>query len=509
MFVLVLLIIAITSLSAVSAADLNTTDEVVGDEVSVDGDLEQTDDVVLDANTGTFTQLNSLVSKGSTVSLQKDYAYVCPDDSDYQDGITINREVTINGNGHTIYCNGARAFIIGENAKVTINGVHFVNNGEANYYNGGIIYNYGYLAVIDCEFTNSTTAAEGGAIYSRSQLLVDSCNFTYNYADSDDITAGGAISSYGYMLVYNSYFLHNAAKYGGAICANGSSLIMQSELSWNSALYRGGAVINDVGSTTIVQTSILFMNSADYGGALYDCVANLTYFDYNIAYQKGHHMAYGVALDSLFYMDSTNKNYNDNIFLDTKVAYNVKLSCSKTTINYSEKLAVKVIDIFGTPVPGITVKVKIKTSSGFKYFTGKTNANGIAYISITAAPGTYKNVVITSGSAQMILGGSKTISKMVIKKETPKITASAKTFKLKATKKYTITVKGSKGVAVKNTNVKIKVNGVTYSAKTNANGQATFTLSKLNRKGSFSSTITIAANTNYNKATKTVTIKVA
>ena len=62
-FVLVLLIVAISALSAVSATDLNTTDEVIADEVSVDGQLEQTDDVSLEAGNGNnFTRLNQIIS---------------------------------------------------------------------------------------------------------------------------------------------------------------------------------------------------------------------------------------------------------------------------------------------------------------------------------------------------------------------------------------------------------------------------------------------------------------
>jgi hypothetical protein len=96
---------------------------------------------------------------------------------------------------------------------------------------------------------------------------------------------------------------------------------------------------------------------------------------------------------------------------------------------------------------------------------------------------------------------------LVVKKGTAKIIASDKSYKLKATKKYTITLKNTNGAVVKNSQVKIKVNGVTYKATTNSKGKATFTLSKLNKKGSFTSTITFS-NSNYNKVTKKVKITV-
>ena len=75
-FVLILLIFAIVSLSTVSANDLSTSDEVIGDDVSIDCELGQTEDAILDASGNTFTDLNNKISSsGSMVSLDRDYYY--------------------------------------------------------------------------------------------------------------------------------------------------------------------------------------------------------------------------------------------------------------------------------------------------------------------------------------------------------------------------------------------------------------------------------------------------
>ena len=60
---------------------------------------------------------------------------------------------------------------------------------------------------------------------------------------------------------------------------------------------------------------------------------------------------------------------------------------------------------------------------------------------------------------------------------------------------------------MRNTKVSLKVNGKTYTAKTNAKGLATFKITKLTKKGSFKATVNYAGSNNYNKVTKTVTIK--
>lgn len=76
------------------------------------------------------------------------------------------------------------------------------------------------------------------------------------------------------------------------------------------------------------------------------------------------------------------------------------------------------------------------------------------------------------------------------------------------TKKYKIALKNKFGKAIKKAKVKLKVNGRTYSAKTNSKGKATFKITKLKRKGTFKATIKYAGNSYYKKASKKVKIKV-
>jgi hypothetical protein len=69
-------------------------------------------------------------------------------------------------------------------------------------------------------------------------------------------------------------------------------------------------------------------------------------------------------------------------------------------------------------------------------------------------------------------------------------------------------MKTNKNKALKNVLVYIKVNGKTYSAKTNSKGQATFKLTKLTKAGKFNAAITFKGNNYYNKLSKTVKITV-
>ena len=98
--------------------------------------------------------------------------------------------------------------------------------------------------------------------------------------------------------------------------------------------------------------------------------------------------------------------------------------------------------------------------------------------------------------------------KIIIKKATPKLTASAKTFKKSLkTKKYTVTLKTNQNKVMKNTKLTLKVNKKTYTATTNSKGQATFKITKLTKKGTFKATITYKGSAYYNKVTKNINIK--
>ena len=104
---------------------------------------------------------------------------------------------------------------------------------------------------------------------------------------------------------------------------------------------------------------------------------------------------------------------------------------------------------------------------------------------------------------------------VTVNKKPVTITAAAKTYKSTAkTKKYTVTLKTIKGSSVDGKTyfgagkkVVLKINGKTYSAKTNAKGQATFSL-KITKKGKYSAFISYAGDNTYKSTTKTVKINI-
>ena len=105
-------------------------------------------------------------------------------------------------------------------------------------------------------------------------------------------------------------------------------------------------------------------------------------------------------------------------------------------------------------------------------------------------------------------------SKLTVVQKSTSITASAKTFKSTAkTKKITVTLKTIKNKYDGKTYLKsgkaitLKINGVTYTAKTNAKGQATFSI-KLTKKGTFTAAINFAGDKTYKASSKSIKITI-
>ena len=184
-------------------------------------------------------------------------------------------------------------------------------------------------------------------------------------------------------------------------------------------------------------------------------------------------------------------------------------------INYGGTYSVTLKDANGNVLSGKKVTF---TLNGKNIGTATTNAKGVASIKLTAnilkaAKAGNRNLVIKFAGDTNYNAISKTV-KITINKEKTKIVAKKKTFKKsKKVKKYKITLKNSKGKAVKKVKVTIKIKGKgikakTFKAKTNAKGKATFKIKKLTKKGTFKAKITFKATSLYLKSAKTVKIKI-
>lgn len=169
------------------------------------------------------------------------------------------------------------------------------------------------------------------------------------------------------------------------------------------------------------------------------------------------------------------------------------------TVSYNagKYLVITLKDSKGHAIGNVDVTVNL---NGAKIL--KTDSNGQVKVSTNGLnPNLYTAKIFFKGNAVYDVS-SKDVS-VTVNKATPKITAKAKTFKQSVkTKKYTVTLNVNQKVKVA-----IKVNKQTYYAYTNTKGVATFTITKLAKKGKYAATVSSIANKCYNKA-KPVSVKI-
>ena len=299
---MLLLALAIFLFGIAGAWASDTNDTVTGnmDDSAVglsDDDIMGIDENedVLNANEKTFGDLNSKINGNSDrdIYLDSDYKY-SDRDSDFMYGISIDRDLNVYGNGHTI--NGSTEARIFE-----------IKNGNVAFYN--ITFTYGNAHYND-----------GGAINGRCTVV--NCTFIGNNADW-----GGALK-YGFAI--NCTFTHNNARYAGAI---GWGSAVNCTFIGNHAIGDGGAMTygsavnctftdNDaeiggaMADGSAVNCTFIDNKASNYGGALETISAvNCTFID-NKASNYGHAMHYCYYLECIGQKEDYYGSNNLNLYFD-------------------------------------------------------------------------------------------------------------------------------------------------------------------------------------------------
>ena len=188
-------------------------------------------------------------------------------------------------------------------------------------------------------------------------------------------------------------------------------------------------------------------------------------------------------------------------FVVNKLATGVSAAKISTTYGTSKNLVVTLMDANGNILVNKTVTVKLNNV----VYKKTTNSKGQVSVAVpkTLAVKTYTASITFAGDDNY--AKSTGSQKVVVSKATPKLTAKAKTFNAKTkTKKYTATLKTDKNAALKDVKVTLKVNGKTYSVKTNSKGQAIFKITKLTKKGKFTAYVNFAGNAKYKAINKKI-----
>ncbi len=456
------------SISCVVAGDINDTEiatyetQMIGDAndelinspqedsiSSSEGDsiVYSLEDSVSNSSVGTFTELQNLIyraSSGDTINLEKNYVY----DEGFNDGkgILILKNLTINGNGHSL--NGASKSRILFNflaIKVTLNDIVF-KNGYTKLY-GGAIFNFADLTVNNCVFKKNYADTTAGAICSLASLTCKNCFFNKNTANG----SAGAIFSCNIKKA-DSYFNKSnisplSLDIRGLISnlltdfsfTPGTDYISNCQFNKNVALGRGGGAIYAFNHIKIVSSSFTSNKANEDGGAVYgakDLIIKYSQFTKNTA------SIYGGAVYFKFHELAGHYDENGNWQTDVKFYTSLIKNCV-FTINVANNRGGAIYGFKFSSLP------KVEAANAVKC-TFKDNLAD------------FGNEIFGGTLTKCALKNTLTLSTVNVKK-------SAKTLDL-----YVKLKSGSK--ALKYQKVTFTFNGKTYKAKTNYKGIAKVTI---------------------------------
>lgn len=445
-------------ISGVAASDVNDTvianDEanaLIGDTADVVVESPNDAEIVADADNGTFTALQNKInnaSAGDVITLDRDYTY---DEGFSTSGIIINKDLTINGNGHTL--NGlskSRIFnvIFGvlKNNNVVLNNIKFVNGNTKLY--GGAIFNYANLTVNNCVFTKNHADNCGGAINSVGYLVCNGCTFNKNTANGD---AGAVFTlsidkSFDY---YKDYYWNGTPEgtmdfllslIGGINLKYGTDYLKKCVFTNNIAKGRGGGAVYGFTHINIDSCTFNSNRAGEHGGAVF---ANKNLVIKNSKFYNNYVPKYGGAV--YFKCHEQSGHYEKGKWVSEIKYYNCSIQSSTFTKNTASK---------GGAIYGFRYSDsdKIHCAKAVKcIFTDNKATQGRDIYGGTASGCVFNYWKLTLNTVTV-----KISSKRVI------LTATLK-----------------KGVTpIKSKRIVFKFNGITYRAVTNKNGVAKVVINK-------------------------------
>ena len=438
-FLTLCIIFFLISIVGVSASDLNDTIASTEDNDMIES---AQDTILCDDDDGTFTALQKKINEaesGSTISLDRDYVY---DDGFDKRGIEIDKDLTINGNGHTLDgLSQSRIILVklGKLApnKVTINNIKFINGNTTLY--GGAIFNYADLTVNNCQFTNNYAKNCGGAINSIGYLDCKNSKFDKNIAKGD----GGAIFTLSLRGTLPNIIgtLINSSMEGNmdfiTTLINDDSLVYAKEpitncvFTDNVAKGRGGGAIYAFGHIDIKKSTFTSNKAGEHGGAVF---ANKNLFISDSKFTSNQASVYGGAV--YFRSHSQGGHYENKKWVSSIKYYSNSIKNSVFTKNSASKggaiYSFRLDDsdkVHCAKAIGCTFEAN-KAKQGRDIYGGITSKCVFNYLKLTL-----KKVKVKKSAKKLVLTAKLTKGKKLIKGKKITFKFKGKTYKAKTNKK--------------------------------------------------------------------------
>ena len=486
---LAILLISLLSLSAVSAADDTASDiSSTIDDVTLEKTVNE--EIISEEGTGettqepkSFTNLNDAINGNSDdyISLDSDYIYT-DDDYEFQHGINITRDVTINGNGHTIDGNNAARIFQVQECTVVFQNIDFVNGrSPGSYGDAGALWVYdGAKATAEnCTFTNNHGTYRGGATHGDCTAI--NCTFTNNGVNGNKDEKDGGSMNRGTAI--DCTFVNNHAGGCGGAIFNGTAV--NCTFIYNSA-QSGADVYN-----TECDENCLFLDSA-----------YLTASDLITTYNSGEKLLFNFSA----MVDDEEISFN-NVNVEIKISQNGEEIGTYRAYSgeergwivtlepgtYNATLSVGPAEPANVTITVNKIDAEISTSAeDISLFVGDESAVEYA-LNPSDADG---DIIFTSSNPEVVsvdsTGAIKALSEgtvtitislssdhynapdatvnVEISRKTPELTATSVTTTYNVNKDLVITLKDEKGEALSGEEVTVDLNG-TKTYTTDENGQ--------------------------------------
>lgn len=236
-------------------------------------------------DTETFTYLNNRIENSERIELTKDIIYdYCKDDG-LKNGITIEKDMIIDGKGHFIDAKNSSA-LFNVKKSLTLKNITIKNCYSQD---NAIIQNRGKLILENCRFQNNKTARDTSLIDNNTHLKITACLFLNNFTkkslinnkgkldlvksdfiNSDSQTSGAVIHNINEITLSNCNFKSNKTNDRGGVfnnVENATIRISHSNFSNNISIIGGGVLFN-FGKITIENSKIIRNVSHNNGGGL-------------------------------------------------------------------------------------------------------------------------------------------------------------------------------------------------------------------------------------------------
>ena len=251
----------------------------------------------------TFTHLSSLISGSDMIELKEDITYDYLKDFDLKNGISIEKDVTIDGKGHSIDGRNSSA-LFKVSGSLTLKNITIKNCYSQD---NAIIRNLGKLVLINCRFLNNRTGPDISLIDNMNSLEITGSSFLNNFTKRSLISNGGNLN------LVKSDFINNISKTSGAVIHNTGDITVRECCFKSNRTDNRGGVFNNVEKATIGISLSRFLNNTSIiaGGVLLN-FGKITIADSKIIGNVSHNNGGGLNNQITGIIDAKNTEFIEN-----------------------------------------------------------------------------------------------------------------------------------------------------------------------------------------------------